>query len=48
MLLGIFYKDKLVVIGNGVVVDLVVLLKELDGLNECGILIDNLCILNCV
>lgn len=36
------------VIGNGVVVDLVVLLKELDGLNECGIFISNLCIFNCV
>ena len=29
---GIFYKDKLAVIGNGVVVDPVALLKELDGL----------------
>ena len=34
---GIFYKDKLAVIGNGVVVDPVALLKELDGLNERGI-----------
>ena len=39
---GIFYKDKLAVIGNGVVVDPVALLKELDGLNERGISTDNL------
>ena len=43
---GIFYKDKLAVIGNGVVVDPVALLKELDGLNERGISTDNLCISN--
>ena len=43
---GIFYKDKLAVIGNGVVVDLVALLKELDGLNERGISTDNLRISN--
>lgn len=43
---GIFYKDKLAVIGNGVVVDPVALLKELDGLNERGISIDNLRISN--
>lgn len=43
---GIFYKDKLAVIGNGVVVDPVALLKELDGLNECGISTDNLRISN--
>ena len=43
---GIFYKDKLAVIGNGVVVDPVVLLKELDGLNERGISTDNLRISN--
>ncbi|MGJ0642625.1 adenylosuccinate synthase [Staphylococcus epidermidis] len=43
---GIFYKDKLAVIGNGAVVDPVALLKELDGLNERGISTDNLRISN--
>ena len=43
---GIFYKDKLAVIGNGVVVDPVALLKELDWLNERGISTDNLRISN--
>lgn len=43
---GIFYKDKLAVIGNGEVVDPVALLKELDGLNERGISTDNLRISN--
>ncbi|MEB5680175.1 adenylosuccinate synthase [Staphylococcus epidermidis] len=43
---GIFYKDKLAVIGNGVVVDPVALLKELDGLNKRGISTDNLRISN--
>lgn len=43
---GIFYKDKLAVIGNGVVVDPVALLKELDGLNERGISTHNLRISN--
>ncbi|UEX90124.1 adenylosuccinate synthase [Staphylococcus ratti] len=43
---GIFYKEKLSVIGNGVVVDPVALLKELDGLNERGIATDNLRISN--
>ncbi|QQM95997.1 adenylosuccinate synthase [Staphylococcus pseudintermedius] len=43
---GIFYKDKLAVIGNGVVIDPVALLKELDGLNERGIATDNLRISN--
>lgn len=43
---GIFYKEKLAVIGNGVVVDPVALLKELDGLNERGISTDNLRISN--
>ena len=43
---GVFYKDKLAVIGNGVVVDPVALLKELDGLNERGISTDNLRISN--
>ncbi|MBE7332159.1 adenylosuccinate synthase [Staphylococcus haemolyticus] len=43
---GIFYKDKLAVIGNGVVVDPVALLKELDGLNERGVSISNLRISN--
>ena len=40
------YKDKLAVIGNGVVVDPVALLKELDGLNERGISTNNLRISN--
>lgn len=43
---GIFYKDKLAVIGNGVVVDPVALLKELDGLNERGVPTSNLRISN--
>ncbi len=43
---GIFYKEKLAVIGNGVVIDPVALLKELDGLNERGISTDNLRISN--
>lgn len=43
---GIFYKDKLAVIGNGVVVDPVALLKELDGLNERGVSTSNLRISN--
>lgn len=43
---GIFYKDKLAVIGNGVVVDPVALLKELDALNERGVSTDNLRISN--
>ncbi len=41
-----FKKDKLAVIGNGVVVDPVALLKELDGLNERGIPTSNLRISN--
>ncbi|MEQ7790485.1 adenylosuccinate synthase [Staphylococcus nepalensis] len=43
---GIFYKEKLAVIGNGVVIDPIALLKELDGLNERGISTDNLRISN--
>lgn len=43
---GIFYKYKLAVIGNGVVVDPVALLKELDGLNERGVSTSNLRISN--
>ncbi len=43
---GIFYKDKLAVIGNGVVVEPVALLKELDGLNERGVSTSNLRISN--
>ncbi|CAL29362.1 adenylosuccinate synthase [Staphylococcus carnosus] len=43
---GIFYQDKLSVIGNGVVVDPVALLKELDALNERGIPTNNLRISN--
>lgn len=43
---GIFYNEKLAVIGNGVVVDPVALLKELDALNERGISTDNLRISN--
>ena len=43
---GIFYKDKLSVIGNGVVLDPLSLIKELDGLIERGISVDNLRISN--
>ena len=43
---GIFYQEKSSVIGNGVVVDPVALLKELDALNERGVATDNLRISN--
>ncbi len=43
---GIFYEDKLSLIGNGVVVDPLSLIKELDGLLERGIGVDNLRISN--
>src|SRR5690625_3046576 len=43
---GIFYDDKLSLIGNGVVVDPLSLIKELDGLIERGIGVDNLRISN--
>ncbi|SOC43924.1 adenylosuccinate synthase [Salinicoccus kekensis] len=43
---GIFYDDKLSLIGNGVVVDPLSLIKELDGLIERGIDVDNLRISN--
>lgn len=43
---GIFYKDKLSVIGNGVVLDPLSLIKELDGLIARGVSVDNLRISN--
>jgi adenylosuccinate synthase len=43
---GIFYKDKISVIGNGMVVDPKALVKELKGLQERGITTDNLRISN--
>ena len=43
---GIFYDDKLSLIGNGVVIDPLSLIKELDGLIERGISVDNLRISN--
>ncbi|MDF2607572.1 MAG: Adenylosuccinate synthase [Bacillales bacterium] len=43
---GIFYSDKISVIGNGMVVDPKALLKELVGLQERGISTDNLRISN--
>ena len=43
---GIFYEDKLSLIGNGVVVDPLSLIKELDGLLARGIGVDNLRISN--
>lgn len=43
---GIFYEDKTSVIGNGVVIDPISVLKELDQLNERGIKTDNLKISN--
>lgn len=43
---GIFYDDKLAVIGNGVVIDPISLIKELDGLIERGVGGDNLRISN--
>lgn len=46
--LGIFYKEKISVIGNGVVVNLKFLVKELVYLKENNVVIDNLCILDCV
>lgn len=43
---GIFYKDKISVIGNGMVVDPKALVKELKGLHERGVNTDNLRISN--
>lgn len=43
---GIFYKDKISVVGNGVVIDPLSLIKELDGLIERGVSVDNLRISN--
>ncbi len=43
---GIFADDKIALIGNGVVIDPLSLLKELDGLEARGINIDNLRISN--
>src|SRR5699024_384515 len=43
---GIFYKDKLSLAGNGVVIDPLSIIKELDGLIERGINVDNLRISN--
>src|SRR5690625_4421796 len=43
---GIFYDDKISLIGNGVVVDPLALIKELDGLLGRGISVDNLRISN--
>lgn len=48
ILFGIFYKEKICVIGNGLVVDLKVLFEELKYLYDCGVSIDNLCVSNCV
>lgn len=45
---GIFYKDKISVIGNGVVVNFKLLVKELVYLYEKGVEISNLCIFDCV
>ncbi|MCM3006548.1 adenylosuccinate synthase [Priestia koreensis] len=43
---GIFYKDKISVIGNGMVVDPKALVKELGGLHERNVTTDNLRISN--
>lgn len=43
---GIFYKDKVCVIGNGMVVDPKALVQELKGLHERGVTTDNLRISN--
>lgn len=43
---GIFYKDKISIVGNGVVIDPLSLIKELDGLIERGVSVDNLRISN--
>jgi len=43
---GIFYKDKISVIGNGMVVDPKALVKELGGLHERDVTTDNLRISN--
>ncbi len=43
---GIFYDDKISLIGNGVVIDPLSIIKELDGLIERGISVDNLRISN--
>jgi adenylosuccinate synthase len=39
---GIFYRDKVCVIGNGVVIDPKVLLEEIDDLQSRGVTVDNL------
>lgn len=41
---GILHKGKICIIGNGVIIDPAVLLKEMKGLNEKGISTDNLLI----
>ena len=43
---GIFYKDKICVIGNGMVVDPKALVKELNYLHDNGVTTDNLRISN--
>ncbi|HSO57932.1 MAG TPA: adenylosuccinate synthase, partial [Paenisporosarcina sp.] len=43
---GIFYKDKISVIGNGMVVDPKALVKELKGLHDRGVTTENLRISN--
>ncbi|HYK74080.1 MAG TPA: adenylosuccinate synthase [Pseudoneobacillus sp.] len=43
---GIFYKDKICVVGNGMVVDPKALIKELSYLHERGVTTDNLRISN--
>ena len=43
---GIFYPGKICIIGNGVVVDPIILLKEIDELRRCGIHVDNNLILS--
>jgi adenylosuccinate synthase len=43
---GIFYKDKICIIGNGMVVDPKALVQEIKGLHERGVTTDNLRISN--
>ena len=43
---GVFYPGKICIIGNGVVVDPIILLKEIDELRRCGIHVDDNLILS--
>lgn len=48
ILFGIFFFEKIFVIGNGMVVNFKFFVKELSYFYEEGVIIDNLCIFDCV